>query len=56
VNYKRAFIIVVAFLFSGPVLFTSQGKPAIFNEVEPMYPKAVIKASFPKTYVTTESK
>jgi hypothetical protein len=40
-----------AFNFQGLYSFPYRGSPRgceIFNEAEPMYPKAVIKASFPQ--------
>jgi hypothetical protein len=52
-NYKRAFIIEVALhiLFQGPYSFSHRGSPQVpevFNEAEPMYPEAAIKALFPQ--------
>jgi hypothetical protein len=47
-NYKRAFVVAVTsrILFQCPYSFSHRGSPQgfeVFNEEEPMYPKAAIK-------------
>jgi hypothetical protein len=60
-NYKRAFVVAVTsrILFQCPYSFSHRGSPQgfeVFNEEEPMYPKAAIKASFPQNYENPWSK
>jgi hypothetical protein len=51
-NYKGAFAVVVesSIYFQGPYSFPHRRSPQVcevFSEMEPMYPEATIKASFP---------